>query len=476
MRELGIITLREKIRAGEITSAQITKQYIQAIKESKTQAIIEVFADAIEQAQKMDEKIKQGYKGKLAGVPIIIKDNILVENKHASAGSLFLKDYIAQYTSTVAQKLLDEGAVILARANMDEFAMGSGTENSGYFKTYNPLDVTRVPGGSSGGSAAAVIENLCAAALGTDTGGSIRQPSSYCGVVGIKPTYGRVSRYGVIAYASSLDQVGPITKNVEDNALLLEILSGADEHDETTAKHQDTCFSSSIGQSIQGLKVGIVKSIEKMVKGLDVEPTYQKMKAFLTKHGAQMVEMDIHNFELVLPAYYIIAPAEATSNLARFDGVKYTSRSEKARSLTEIYKMSRTEFFGKEVKRRIMLGNYVLSSGYFDAYYNKARALQASLREEYTKAFQSCDVILMPTTKGEAYKIGEKSNPVDAYKEDIFTVSANITGLPAISVPFGVGPNHLPIGMQFLAPHFEEKTLYKVASFIEKHKEENHAV
>ena len=476
MRELGVIELREKIKAGEIRSVDITQEYIQAIKQSKTNAIIEIFADAIEQAQEIDKKIQQGYTGKLAGVPIIIKDNILVEGKHASAGSLFLKDYIAQYTSTVAQKLLDEGAVILARANMDEFAMGSGTEHSAYFKTYNPLDMTRVPGGSSGGSAAAVIENLCAAALGTDTGGSIRQPSSYCGVVGMKPTYGRVSRYGVVAFASSLDQVGPITKNVQDNALLLEILAGTDIHDETTARNQVIDFSSRIGKSLQGLKVGIVQSVDAMVQGLDVESHYKKMKEFLQQHGATLVDVQIPHLQLVLPAYYIIAPAEAASNLARFDGVKYTSHSQSAQTLNEIYTLSRTEFFGDEVKRRIMLGNYVLSSGYFDAYYNKARSVQAQLREEYIKAFQSCDVILMPTAKGEAYKIGEKANPLDAYKEDIFTVSANIAGLPAISIPFGVGNHKLPIGMQFLAPHFEEKTLYQVASYVEKHKEDIHGV
>ena len=471
MIKLGIVELRNKILNGEITSEQITREYISAIEQSKTNAVVEVFADAVEQAKQMDKKIAGGFKGKLAGVPIIIKDNILMKGKKSSAGSKILKDYVAEYTSTVVNKLLNEGAVIIARSNMDEFAMGSGTETSFHGKTLNPHDLTRVPGGSSGGSAAAVAENLCAAALGTDTGGSVRQPSSYCGTVAIKPTYGRVSRFGVIAYASSFDQVGPMTKNVEDNALLLEVLSGADSNDETSVDSRQENFSLELNKSIAGMRVGVINSVEDMVKGLDSEKNYNEMKEFLKNNGAEIVPVEISNLELVLPVYYIIADAEATSNLARYDGVKYTYRSEDAKNLEEIYKKSRSEGFGMEVKRRIMLGNYVLSSGFFDAYYNKARALQSKLRNEYLKAFENCDVILMPTTKGEAFKIGSKSNPIDAYKEDIFTVSANITGLPCIAIPAGKGPNNLPIGMQFLAPHWEEKRLYKISHFVEKNKE-----
>lgn len=471
MIELGVIEIREKILSNELTSEQITKAYIDEIKKSKINAVIEVFDDAIDSAKLMDEKIRHGYRGKLAGVPILLKDNILVKGKHCSAGSLFLKDYVAEYTSTVAQKLIDEGAIILGRTNMDEFAMGSGTETSYYGKTLNPHDNTRAPGGSSGGSAAAVAANLCAAALGTDTGGSIRQPSSYCGVVGIKPTYGRVSRYGVIAFASSLDQVGPITKNVEDNALLLEVLSGQDNHDETSANEPTVEYLKDQINSIAGLRVGVIPSVENMLKGLESEKLYNLAKQFLTDNGAKIVNLVINNMELVLPTYYIIAPAEATSNLARFDGVKYSRRSEKAKNIDEIYKYSRTEGFGDEVKRRIMLGNYVLSSGYFDAYYNKARSLQAKLRDEFLSAFKDCDIILMPTAKGEAFKLGSKTDPVDAYKEDIFTVSANIAGLPSISIPFGSGSTGLPIGMQLLAPHFKEKELYQIAKFIESNKE-----
>ena len=466
-----MIDIREKIFSGELTSEQITKAYVDEIKKSNINAVIEIFDDAIDTAKQMDERIKNGYRGKLAGVPILVKDNILIKGKHCSAGSLFLKDYIAEYTSTVAQKLIDEGAILLGRTNMDEFAMGSGTETSFYGKTLNPHDNSRVPGGSSGGSAAAVAANLCAAALGTDTGGSIRQPSSYCGVVGIKPAYGRVSRYGVIAFASSLDQVGPITKNVEDNALLLEILSGQDKNDETSENEPKVEYLKDYKNSISGLKVGVINSVEDMLKGLESEKNYNLAKQFLIDSGAEIVNLDINNMELVLPVYYIIAPAEATSNLARFDGVKYSRRSEKAKNIDEIYKFSRTEGFGDEVKRRIMLGNYVLSSGYFDAYYNKARSLQAKLRNEFLSTFKNCDIILMPTTKGEAYKLGSKTDPVDAYKEDIFTVSANITGLPSISIPFGSGSTGLPISMQLLAPHFMEKRLYHLAKFIESNKE-----
>ena len=468
MIELGVIDTRDKILSGEISSEQITREYIKRIENSDTNAVIEIFSDAIEQAKAIDIRIKEGFKGALAGVPIIIKDNILVKGKHASAGSLILKDYIAEYTSTVAQKLIDAGAVIIARANMDEFAMGGSTETSYYGKTLNPRDKTRVPGGSSGGSAAAVAEDLCCAALGTDTGGSIRQPSAYCGCVGIKPTYGRVSRFGVIAFASSLDQVGPITKNVKDNALLLQVLSGEDSNDETAEKRAVEDYSKYFNQDIRGMKIGVISYVDDIVKGLDVEKNYNDFKEFLKANGAEIVNVDIKNLDLVLPVYYIIAPAEATSNLARFDGVKYTRRATDAKNLEEIYLKSRTEGFGDEVKRRIMLGNYVLSSGYFDAYYNKARSLQANLRDEFLKAFKSCDILIMPTAKGEAYKLGEKSNPVDAYKEDIFTVSANIVGVPAMSIPFGVGKNGLPIGMQIIAPHFEEGRLYRLADFIER--------
>jgi len=472
MIELGIKEIRDKIQQKQFSSFEITSQYIEEIKKSDINAVIEIFEDALDNAKQMDEKIEKGFTGLLAGVPILIKDNILIKGKHASASSKILKDYIAEYTSTVAQKLIEEGAVIVGRTNMDEFAMGSGTEHSYYGNTLNPYDKSRVPGGSSGGSAAGVASNLCAGALGTDTGGSVRQPSAYCGCVGIKPTYGRVSRFGVIAYASSLEQVGPITKNVEDNAILLQAISGYDEHDMTTTKQPPEDYTKYLNKEIKGLKIGVVKEINKITQGLDVEQSYLKVIDLLKQNGAEIVEIEIPSIELVLPIYYIIAPAEATSNLSRYDGVKYTIRNMDAKNLEEIYKKTRTDGFGDEVKRRIMMGNYVLSSGYFDAYYNKAKSLQGKLKQEFEDVFKNCDIIVMPTAKGEAFKIGEKQNPVDAYKEDIFTVTANIVGVPAISIPFGKGKNNLPLGIQFLANNFEEGKLYQVSHFIEKHKGE----
>ena len=472
MIELGIKEIRDKIQQKQFSSFEITSQYIEEIKKSDINAVIEIFEDALDNAKQMDEKIEKGFTGLLAGVPILIKDNILIKGKHSSASSKILKDYIAEYTSTVAQKLIEEGAVIVGRTNMDEFAMGSGTEHSYYGNTLNPLDKARVPGGSSGGSAAGVASNLCAGALGTDTGGSVRQPSAYCGCVGIKPTYGRVSRFGVIAYASSLEQVGPITKNVEDNAILLQAISGYDEHDMTTTKQLVEDYTKYLNKEIKGLKIGVVKEINKITQGLEVEHSYLKVIDLLKENGAEIVEIEIPSIELVLPIYYIIAPAEATSNLSRYDGVKYTIRNMDAKNLEEIYKKTRTDGFGDEVKRRIMMGNYVLSSGYFDAYYNKAKSLQGKLKQEFEDVFKNCDIIVMPTAKGEAFKIGEKQNPVDAYKEDIFTVTANIVGVPAISIPFGKGKNNLPLGIQFLANNFEEGKLYQVSHFIEKHKGE----
>lgn len=467
--ELSLIELAEKISKQELTSFEVTKFYIDKCNEhSDLFALLEIFEDSLDRAKEMDEKIKAGFKGKLAGVPVVIKDNILYKGKKASCSSKFLENYVAQYNSTVVQKMLDEGAVIFARANMDEFAMGSSTENSAFGATKNALDPTRVPGGSSGGSACAVGAGLTPVALGTDTGGSIRQPSSYNGVVGIKPTYGRVSRYGVVAFASSIEQVGPITRNVKDNAYMLEVLAGNSIHDETSLKEEVPNYLSYIKGDISKLRVGVLKEIDEAVKGLEVEKSYKNAIKFLKENGAEIVETSIPSFNLTLPCYYIIAPAEATSNLGRFDGVKYSRRSKDAKDVDEIYFKSRSEGFGKEVKRRIMLGNFVLSSGYFDAYYNKAKKLQQKLIEEGKKAFATCDVIVLPTTAGEAFKIGAKDgDPVSMYKEDLFTIMANILGVPAISIPFGKGPNGLPLGLQIVADRLNEGVIYNVADFIE---------
>ncbi len=467
--ELSLIDLKNAIANKKVTSYEATKFYIeQCKKHADLNAVLEIFDDALDNAKAMDEKIQNGFKGKLAGVPVIIKDNILYKGKKASCGSKFLENYVAQYNSTVVQKMLDAGAIIFARSNMDEFAMGSSTETSYFGITKNALDPTRVPGGSSGGSASVVGAGLAPVALGTDTGGSIRQPSSYNGVVGIKPTYGRVSRYGVIAFASSIEQVGPITKNVKDNAYMLEVLAGKSEHDETSLVEEVPNYLASIKGDIKGLKVGVLKEVEEVVEGLEVEKSYKEALRFLKDNGATLVPVSIPDFKLSLPCYYIIAPAEATSNLGRFDGVKYSKRSADAKNIDEIYFKSRSEGFGKEVKRRIMLGNFVLSSGYFDAYYNKAKKLQQKLIAESKEVFNKCDVIVMPTTIGEAFKLGEKSdNPVEMYKEDLFTIMANILGVPAISLPFGKGKSGLPLGLQIVADRLNEGVLYNVADFIE---------
>lgn len=467
--DLSAIEIRDKILTKELSAEQVCKAFIEQIKKcEKYNAVLEIFDDAIEKAKEMDKKISSGFRGKLVGVPIIIKDNILYKGKKCSCSSKFLENYIAQYDSTVIKKVLNAGAIIIGRANMDEFAMGSSTENSAFGVTHNPLDFDRVPGGSSGGSACAVALNMCPISLGTETGGSVRQPASYCGIYGLKPSYGRISRYGIVAFASSLDQVGIFSKNVLDNALMLEVIAGKDECDSTSADEKVEEYSKILDEDISKFTIGVPHEILEMIKGMPCENNISKFLSLLKSNGIKVVDISIKDISLGLATYYIIAPAEATSNLARFDGVKYTTRSDNARNLQEIYKKSRSEGFGREVKRRIMLGNYVLSSGYYDAYYKKAKAVQHELIKEFEDAFKGCDIIIMPTTIGEAFKIGSKSkNPVDTYKEDIFTVTANIAGLPSLSIPFGKGDNGLPLGIQLMAKKFDEATIYKFAKFIE---------
>lgn len=468
--ELSLLEIVDLLHSQKLSSVELTQYFIDRINDRKElNAVLEIYDDAIEQAKHADERIKNGFRGKLAGVPILIKDNILFKGKKASCASKFLENYVAQYNSTVVDKMLAEGAVILGRTNMDEFAMGSSTENSAYGNTLNAIDPTRVPGGSSGGSACAVRAGLCPVALGTDTGGSIRQPASYNGVVGIKPTYGRVSRYGVVAYASSIEQVGPFTKTVKDNAYMLSILSGGSQNDETSLKIEVPDYLAQIKGNIKGIKVGVLKEVSDAVKGLDVEKTYFDLIEFLKENGAEIVYTNMPHFALTLPCYYIIAPAEASSNLGRFDGIKYSRRSATASNVDEIYVKSRSEGFGKEVKRRIMLGNFVLSSGYFDAYYNKAKKLQQKLKKEAEEVFKSCDVIILPTTTGEAFEIGSKTqDPIAMYKEDLFTILANILGVPALSVPCGKGSHGLPFGMQVLADCLKEGQVYNVADYIQR--------
>ncbi len=466
----SIVELKQMLMAKETTVSQVVDYYIQQIqKHAHKNAVIEVFEDAKEQAQKWDQKYLQGGElPVLAGIPILIKDNIMYQGKISSCASAFMKNYVAQYTSTAVQKLLDAGAIILGRVNMDEFAMGGSCEKSVYGPTLNALDDTCVAGGSSGGSAAAVALDLCAAALGSDTGGSIRQPASFNGVVGLKGSYGRVSRYGLIAFASSLDQIGPITKTVEDSALVMQVIAGQDSHDTTSAKQPVGDYAAHITSSVQGKKIAVIKEVEDLYRSTPYYEKYTAVKQFLIDSGASIQEFSIKHYELSLPVYYILAPAEATSNLGRFDGVKYTTRSAEAKNIGDVYTMSRTEGFGKEVKRRIMLGNFVLSSGYYDAYYVKAKRIQQMLSADFAHIFESFDAIVMPTTFGEAFKIGGKADPVSMYAEDMFTIVANLTGVPAISVPYDKGQTGLPLGLQILAKKFDEQTVIDVASFIEK--------
>lgn len=471
--DLSAVEIRDKILNKELTAVQVVEEFLSRIEDTKEyNAVLEVFADSIDRAKEIDVKIENGFKGKLAGVPVIIKDNILYEGKISSCSSKILENYVAPYNSTVVERMLREGAIIIGRANMDEFAMGSSTENSAFGTTHNPIDFDRVAGGSSGGSACAVALNMCPIALGTETGGSVRQPSSYCGLYGIKPSYGRISRYGVVAYASSFDQVGVFTRDVRDNALMLEVLAGEDIHDETSAKVKVDNYSEDLGLDIKDLKIGVPKEILNMVDGLDSEKNYKEFIEWIKSLGANVVEVSIKNLDLSLATYYILAWAEATSNLSRFDGVKYTYRNMDAKNLQDIYKKSRSEGFGKEVKRRIMLGNYVLSSGYYDAYYKKAKAVQGLLIDGFNDAFKECDIIIMPTTVGVAYKIGSKpSDPVETYKEDIFTVTANIVGIPSMNIPYGKGEDNMPLGIQLMAKKFDELNIYKLAKFIEERKE-----
>lgn len=473
--EMGIIEIKELILSKKVTAEEVTKLYLEQIEKYKDKnAILEVFEDAITNARKIDEKIRKGEKvGALAGVPFIIKDNMLYKGHKATCASKFLENFVSPYTATAVQKLLDNDAVILARANMDEFAMGGSNENSAYGACKNAFDDTCVSGGSSGGSAVAVALNMCAAALGTDTGGSVRQPSSFNGTVGVKPTYGRISRYGIVAFASSLEQVGPITKNVEDNAYLLQILAGEDKHDQTTLRVEVPDFRDGIRNNINGLKIGVCKQLIDKFKVSENYHNFENAIKFFEQNGAKIVNIDIPHIELALPIYYIIATAEATSNLGRFDGIKYTTRAKLSSDINKLYIESRTQGFGDEVKRRIMLGNYVLSSGYFDAYYNKAKKVQQYLVNAFNDTFNKCDALIMPVTYGEAFKIGEKSkDPVSMYLEDMFTVIANISSIPAISVPYSHGKRNLPLGLQILTKQQNEKTMYLIANFVEKNYKE----
>jgi aspartyl-tRNA(Asn)/glutamyl-tRNA(Gln) amidotransferase subunit A len=431
-------------------------------------AFLDVHAQsAREHARQVDEKIAKGLQPKpLEGIPVVVKDNMLVAGTVTTAGSKMLENYVAAYDATVIAKLKDEGAIILGKTNMDEFAMGTTTENSAYGPTRNPWDTARVPGGSSGGSAVAVAANECIYALGSDTGGSIRQPAGMCGVVGLKPTYGAVSRYGLIAMSSSLDQIGPITKTVEDAALVFDAIKGRDAHDSSSAAARQEPIHGSITQSIAGMKIGLPK--EYFIEGLDgrIEKAIRASCDVLRDLGADIIDISLPHAAYGLAAYYIICPAEISANLARFDGIRYGVQSKDAQDLVQTYCRSRQEGLGPEVRRRIMLGSYVLASGYYDAYYKKAQSVRQLVRRDFDNAFRAVDCIVTPTSPNPAFPIGEKSSdPLALYLEDIFTVSANMAGIPGLVVPAGFvsqGDNQLPIGLQLLGRHFEEETILRV--------------
>ncbi len=469
VNELSIEGAARALRNHELSVYDLWDATIKSAsnKNSDIFAYLELFGedtDAIESAQKRID-LEGENAPLLCGIPIAIKDNILIKGKIASAASKILENYKAAYTSTVIRKLQDAGALFVGRTNMDEFAMGSSTETSAFGVTKNPHDTSRVPGGSSGGSAASVSANIAIAALGTDTGGSVRQPASLCGVVGLKPTYGSVSRYGIIALGSSLDQVGPLTKTVADSKIIFETISGIDKKDSTSIP--DNLYKKrNISKKI---RIGVPRKLLTNGVDKDVIECFDKKLEALKASGHEIIDIDLPISSYALPAYYVVMPAEASTNLARFDGIRYGS-SKKGETLLDDYLKTRSEGFGSEAKRRILFGAFVLSAGYIDAYYRKAQLARVVLTDEYSKAFESVDVISVPTSPSPAFKIGEKKDPVAMYVEDIFTVTANLTGMPAISVPMGTVDRDgikLPVGIHFTAPHQAENVLFAIGTEVE---------
>lgn len=471
--ELTVHELKEKLANKELTISQITKAYIDRIneKEKDIGAFVTVLEEnSMNKAKEIEEKVNSGeIKGALAGIPIGIKDNICTKGIHTTCSSKMLENFVSPYDATVMEKVNNENMINLGKLNMDEFAMGGSTEYSAFHVTKNPWNLNKVPGGSSGGSAAAVASGMVPWALGSDTGGSIRQPASFCGVVGMKPTYGLVSRYGLVAFASSLDQIGPITKDVEDCANLLNVITGYDEKDSTSENREKVDYTLSLKNDVKGMKIGIPK--EFYGEGIS-EEVKQKLEEAIEKYkelGAEVEEFSLDIANYALATYYIIACAEASSNLGRFDGIRYGYRTPNYENLKDIYKNSRSEAFGSEVKRRIILGTYVLSSGYYDAYYKKAQQVRTLVQAKFDEAFSKYDVILTPTAPTTAFNIGEKSsNPLEMYLADICTVSVNIAGLPGISIPCGVDKEGMPIGMQLIGQKFSEETLLNIAYTFEQ--------
>ncbi|MGM0368965.1 MAG: Asp-tRNA(Asn)/Glu-tRNA(Gln) amidotransferase subunit GatA [Bacillota bacterium] len=464
--------LHQKMKAGEVTAVEITKAVYDRIDEveDKVQAYLkQTREDALEQARKVDQKLEEGAEiSPLAGIPVALKDNMSTKGIETTCASQILEGYQPPYNATVVEKLAAEDIVMTGKTNMDEFAMGSSTENSGIKNTYNPWDTNRVPGGSSGGSAAAVAAGEATIALGSDTGGSIRQPAALCGVVGMKPTYGLVSRYGLVAFASSLDQIGPFAKDITDCALALNYIAGHDEMDSTSVDREIPDYTADLDSDISGMKIGVPK--EYFGEGIDDEVKEAVWNSIekLEELGAEYEEVSLPHTDYGLSAYYLIAPAEASSNLARYDGVRYGHRSSQANGLIEMFKATREEGFGDEVKRRIMLGSYALSSGYYDAYYKKAQKVRTLIKQDFDQVFADYDILISPTTPTTAFEVGDKSNdPLQMYQSDICTIPVNLAGLPALSMPCGLDSGDLPIGLQIIGDHFAEEEILQVAYALE---------
>ena len=466
--DLKLFELVEKIKKKEISSTEVTKAFIDRSQKSKklNSYITENFENALQKAKQFDEK--PDFNKKLPGIPLAVKDLFCTKNIRTTAGSKILENFIPTYESTVTQNILNEGGIIIGKLNCDEFAMGSSNETSFFGNVQNPISENLVPGGSSGGSSSALAAKLTPATIGTDTGGSIRQPASFTGTVGLKPTYGSCSRYGIVAFASSLDQAGPMTQNVKDCALMLEVISSYDNKDSTSVDFKRGQYLKDLNENIKGKKIGIPKQYRVDGMPKEIDELWKKGMKIIEDNGGEIIEINLPNTNYALPTYYIVAPAEASSNLARYDGVKYGFRS-KGKNLIDMYEKTRSEGFGDEVKRRIMIGTYVLSSGYYDAYYLKAQKVRRLIKNDFDEAYKKVDAILTPSTPSSAFKIGEKTNdPVSMYLNDIFTVPINLAGLPAISIPAGHDKSGYPLGLQVIGKAFDEQNILNIAYSIEK--------
>ena len=468
INNLKLCDLVDKIKNKKLSSKEITEAFINRSKKSSklNSYITDNFDNALNRAKEFDEK--PDFNKKIPGIPLAVKDLFCTKNLRTTAGSKILENFIPTYESTVTQNIIDHGGIIIGKLNCDEFAMGSSNETSNYGHVQNPISENLVPGGSSGGSSAALAAKLTPATIGTDTGGSIRQPASFTGTVGLKPTYGSCSRYGIVAFASSLDQAGPMTHDVKDCALLLEVMSSFDTKDSTSVEFTRGNYLNDLNENIKGKKIGIPK--EYKVDGMpkEIEDLWEKGIKIIKDNGGDVIDISLPNTNYALPTYYIVAPAEASSNLARYDGVKYGFRS-KGENLIDMYEKTRSEGFGDEVKRRIMIGTYVLSSGYYDAYYLKAQKVRRLIKNDFDEAYKKVDAILTPSTPSSAFKIGEKLNdPVSMYLNDIFTVPINLAGLPAISIPAGHDNNGFPLGLQIIGKAFDEQNILNIAYSIEK--------